>query len=50
MIHALFCLVEQMQLLSNPNELKNNDLKLISELKTTMHNIKVEVQLDKDKQ
>ena len=39
-----------MQLLSNPNELKNNDLKLISELKTTMHNIKVEVQLDKDKQ
>lgn len=38
-----------MQLLSNPNEHKNNDLKLISELKTTMHNIKIEEQQEKDK-
>ena len=38
-----------MQLLSNPNNHKNNDLKLISELKTTMHNIKVEEHLEKNK-
>ena len=38
-----------MQLLSNPNKHKNNDLKLISELKTTMHNIKIEDQQEKDK-